>query len=587
MSVLNDPFCSAGRRRRSRRVRGAEPQAGQPRRRRGAAPRQRRDRPLPRLRPRRQPAARRACRALPQRDRRRRGRRFRCCARTIGATVVAAVRTRRRRVVRSSWACCRSSAGRGAERHASAAARVGAGRRRSPGPVGRARDRPALRRRQHHADARRQGHHQGHATSSAARPATTRSRARRSTSTDAVRRRRHVAGRQPHAVCRRARLGARPQRRRGLARRRQVHVRHPAGRHRPSVARSSRRCCACPSTTASRARAASSTRPISFSPRRRPTSSSSAMRTRRTAGRSTQLDVGFRVGPVQKMLRVFGDRDVGRARTFVARAVRQDAARLRARVRRCRSRSRRHPERDWDWRNPVGTGFAVARDNADGRGAAEHRVPERADQRRGSDRPRPAGFGADRRPLAAAGGVRGHLRRRMDEGAPAAAARRFRRPLLSVRAAGPAGAGVPARRRAGRPASTSRPAAICASSCRRCSSASRRASTTAAARSTRIASCTPSFSSPTFRACRWCGTRRCRATSRCRSSNARSSRSRRELSGGELDRRRPTSSSRRDAVAEPFTSSALGASTPVGPRRLVHAPRPCARASAASPSIRS
>jgi hypothetical protein len=51
------------------------------------------------------------------------------------------------------------------------------------------------------------------------------------------------------------------------------------------------------------------------------------------------------------------------------------------------------PERDWEWRNPVGTGFVAAREHATG--VALPNI-EYTDQllRTWSDRPRPGGFGA-------------------------------------------------------------------------------------------------------------------------------------------------------------------------------------------------
>ena len=65
----------------------------------------------------------------------------------------------------------------------SAATRERAGRRRSPGAVGGTRDRPALRRRQRHADPCRQGDHRGPLRHQPLVAGTTRSRARRWRST--------------------------------------------------------------------------------------------------------------------------------------------------------------------------------------------------------------------------------------------------------------------------------------------------------------------------------------------------------------------------------------------------------------------
>jgi len=106
----------------------------------------------------------------------------------------------------------------------------------------------------------------------------------------------------------------------------------------------------------------------------------------------TALDAGFRIGPLEKILRVSGDRTWGTlgpsAPTPFARmplvyerafgGVDLESA---------------HPERDWEWRNPVGTGFAVARDHLTGR--ALPNIEYANDRVSGwKDRPRPAGFGA-------------------------------------------------------------------------------------------------------------------------------------------------------------------------------------------------
>jgi hypothetical protein len=51
------------------------------------------------------------------------------------------------------------------------------------------------------------------------------------------------------------------------------------------------------------------------------------------------------------------------------------------------------PGRDWEWRNPVGTGFAVARSNLDDVALPNIEYPDELIRSR-SDRPPPAGFGA-------------------------------------------------------------------------------------------------------------------------------------------------------------------------------------------------
>jgi hypothetical protein len=105
----------------------------------------------------------------------------------------------------------------------------------------------------------------------------------------------------------------------------------------------------------------------------------------------TQMDVGFRVGPIRKVLRVFGDRHWGALaastpKPFEAMPLTYERAYGGV------DTASAHPDRDWEWRNPVGTGFAVS-----GRHAKAMRLPniERPDApiRSWSDRPEPAGFG--------------------------------------------------------------------------------------------------------------------------------------------------------------------------------------------------
>jgi hypothetical protein len=106
----------------------------------------------------------------------------------------------------------------------------------------------------------------------------------------------------------------------------------------------------------------------------------------------THTDVGFKVGSIQKVLRVFGDRTWGGTgatppapfetmplvyeRAFGGVDARSD-----------------NPNKDWEWRNPVGTGFAVS-----GRNATGLRLPNIEDPKNlissWADRPPPAGFGA-------------------------------------------------------------------------------------------------------------------------------------------------------------------------------------------------
>ena len=103
------------------------------------------------------------------------------------------------------------------------------------------------------------------------------------------------------------------------------------------------------------------------------------------------MEVGFSVGPVQKSLIVFGDRvwrsvGISEPEPFVTIPIVYERA-----FGGVDERSDR-PDRDWDWRNPVGTGFAAARDHITG-----VRLPnlEYADRpiRSWNDRPQPASFG--------------------------------------------------------------------------------------------------------------------------------------------------------------------------------------------------
>jgi hypothetical protein len=106
----------------------------------------------------------------------------------------------------------------------------------------------------------------------------------------------------------------------------------------------------------------------------------------------TDAIVGFRVGPVQKVLQVTGDR------FWVATGYSQPVPFLKMPLVYERAfggvdRRSAHPDRDWDWRNPVGTGFAVSRDNLSK--VPLPNVEYQEDRVRSwSDRPSPAGFGA-------------------------------------------------------------------------------------------------------------------------------------------------------------------------------------------------
>jgi hypothetical protein len=105
-----------------------------------------------------------------------------------------------------------------------------------------------------------------------------------------------------------------------------------------------------------------------------------------------ELDVGFRVGPVQKMLHVFGDRRWG----LLGPTNPEPFTRMPLVYERAYGgvdRKSEHPERDWEWRNPVGTGYAVKKAHLN-----DETLPniEYSNDLIGGwkDRPSPAGFGA-------------------------------------------------------------------------------------------------------------------------------------------------------------------------------------------------
>jgi hypothetical protein len=110
------------------------------------------------------------------------------------------------------------------------------------------------------------------------------------------------------------------------------------------------------------------------------------------AGRPvTDLDVGFRVASVQKALRVTGDRKwspLGRSspEPFVKMPLVYERAFGGVDLK------SPNPERDWEWRNPIGTGFAVSGENASGVALPNIEYPN-ALITRWNERPQPAGFG--------------------------------------------------------------------------------------------------------------------------------------------------------------------------------------------------
>ena len=105
----------------------------------------------------------------------------------------------------------------------------------------------------------------------------------------------------------------------------------------------------------------------------------------------TQMDAGFKVGPVQKLVRVTGDRVWNASGSSAP----QPFVKMPLTFERTfggRDTKSPQPDRDWDWRNPVGTGFAVAQEHL-----TDVALPniEYADDMVTSwkDQPRPAGVG--------------------------------------------------------------------------------------------------------------------------------------------------------------------------------------------------
>ena len=105
----------------------------------------------------------------------------------------------------------------------------------------------------------------------------------------------------------------------------------------------------------------------------------------------THLDCGFKLGQVQKLLRVFGDRRWG-AMGPTAPEPFQKMPLVYERAYGGVDAKSDTPDRDWDWRNPVGTGYAISSRNASGLPLPNFEDPKRLI---GSwkDRPHPAGFG--------------------------------------------------------------------------------------------------------------------------------------------------------------------------------------------------
>lgn len=105
----------------------------------------------------------------------------------------------------------------------------------------------------------------------------------------------------------------------------------------------------------------------------------------------TEMDVGFRVGPVQKILKVSGDRRWG---AFGASSP-QPFTKMPLTYERAFGgvdKLSEYPERDWEWRNPVGTGFVVSSSHADEMPLPNIENPKELISGK-KDKPNPAGFG--------------------------------------------------------------------------------------------------------------------------------------------------------------------------------------------------
>lgn len=105
----------------------------------------------------------------------------------------------------------------------------------------------------------------------------------------------------------------------------------------------------------------------------------------------TTLDVGFRVGSMQKVLRVLGPREWGalgptKPEPFVSMPLVYERAWGGVDI------HAPDPSTAWDWRNPVGCGFAVRASNLHGLPLPNIEWPDRL-IRSWDDRPDPAGFG--------------------------------------------------------------------------------------------------------------------------------------------------------------------------------------------------
>jgi hypothetical protein len=105
----------------------------------------------------------------------------------------------------------------------------------------------------------------------------------------------------------------------------------------------------------------------------------------------THLDCGFKVGTLQKLVRVFGDRRWG-ASGMTAPQPFQKLPLVYERAFGGKDTKSARPDQHCEWRNPVGTGFAISSANAEGLALPNVEDPN-ALIRTWSDRPAPAGLG--------------------------------------------------------------------------------------------------------------------------------------------------------------------------------------------------
>jgi len=106
----------------------------------------------------------------------------------------------------------------------------------------------------------------------------------------------------------------------------------------------------------------------------------------------SHTEVGIHVGLIQKTLRVSGDRIWGSFGASAPKPFEKMALVYENAFGGVDARSRT-PDRDWEWRNPVGTGYAVSNRNAAGLKLPNVEDPKQL-IRSWEDRPPPAGFGA-------------------------------------------------------------------------------------------------------------------------------------------------------------------------------------------------